>query len=449
MKKGQIIDAVEPGSIASELELLPGDELLEINGQIVEDVLDYRYLCNDEYLTLHIRRGDEEAEFEVEKDADEDLGLIFSNGLMDDYRSCSNRCIFCFVDQMPCGMRDTLYFKDDDARLSFLQGNYITMTNLSEHDVEKIINYRLSPINISVHTMNPELRVRMLHNKYAGESLKIIDRFYEAGLTMNGQIVMCEGFNDGDELEYTIGELAKYAPVMQSLSVVPVGLTKYREKLEHLEPISVSCANKTIDTIERFQKEIYDRCGIHFVHASDEFYLMTGRPIPEADRYDGYLQFENGVGMVRQLSDSFLDALETTDEKNLSGDIRIATGLLAAQTMQQLMDKMHEHFPKLNIEVVPVINHFFGENITVAGLITGQDLTGQLKNLPNCKLTFIPSSMLRSGENVFLDDLTVDEAVSILDTQIISTECDGYELFDTIVQTIKTLKYVQTIKTLK
>ncbi|MBQ0026550.1 MAG: DUF512 domain-containing protein [Lachnospiraceae bacterium] len=440
MKKGQIIDAVEPGSIASELELLPGDELLEINGQIVEDVLDYRYLCNDEYLTLHIRRGEEEAEFEVEKDADEDLGLIFSNGLMDDYRSCSNRCIFCFVDQMPCGMRDTLYFKDDDARLSFLQGNYITMTNLSEHDVEKIINYRLSPINISVHTMNPELRVRMLHNKYAGESLKIIDRFYEAGLTMNGQIVMCEGFNDGDELEYTIGELAKYAPVMQSLSVVPVGLTKYREKLEHLEPISVSCANKTIDTIERFQKEIYDRCGIHFVHASDEFYLMTGRPIPEADRYDGYLQFENGVGMVRQLSDSFLDALETTDEKNLSGDIRIATGLLAAQTMQRLMDKMHEQFPELNIEVVPVINHFFGENITVAGLITGQDLTEQLKNLPNCKLTFIPSSMLRSGENVFLDDLTVEEAESILDTQIISTECDGYELFDTIVQAIKTLK---------
>ncbi len=440
MKKGQIIDAVEPGSIACELELLPGDELLEINGQIVEDVLDYRYLCNDEYLTLHIRRGSEEAEFEVEKDADEDLGLVFSNGLMDDYRSCSNRCIFCFVDQMPGGMRDTLYFKDDDARLSFLQGNYITMTNLSEHDVEKIINYRLSPINISVHTMNPELRVKMLHNKYAGDSLKIIDRFFEAGLVMNGQIVMCEGFNDGDELEYTIGELAKYAPVMQSLSVVPVGLTKYREKLEHLEPISVSCANRTIDTIERFQKEIYDRCGIHFVHASDELYLMTGRPIPEADRYDGYLQFENGVGMVRQLTDSFLDALETTEEKNLCGNIRLATGLLAAETMKQLMQEMQNHFPKLNIEVVPIINHFFGENITVAGLITGQDLTGQLRNLPNCSLTFIPSSMLRSGENVFLDDVTVEEAESILNTKIISTECDGYELFDTISQAIKTLK---------
>ena len=305
MNKSQRIDGIIPGSIADELGLEAGDMILSINGVQIEDVLDYRFLCKDEYLSILIRRGSEEGVFEVEKDADEDLGIVFDDGLMDESHSCRNKCIFCFIDQMPPGMRRTLYFKDDDERLSFLQGNYITLTNLGEHDIQRIVDYHLSPINISIHTMDPELRCRMLHNRFAGQSLRIIDRFYEAGITMNAQIVLCPGINDGDALDYTIKELARYLPHMESVSVVPVGLTKYREGLPELTPVTRDGAREVIDLVEKWQERLYPEYGLHFIHASDEFYLLAGRDIPEADRYDGYLQLENGVGMLRSLTDDF------------------------------------------------------------------------------------------------------------------------------------------------
>ena len=434
---GHIIDGILPGSIAEELGLEAGDILVSINDNPIVDVLDYRFLCMDEYLEILIRRGDEEAVFEVEKDAGEELGFYFENGLMDEYHSCCNKCIFCFIDQMPPGMRKTLYFKDDDERLSFLQGNYITLTSLSDHDLERIISYHLSPINISIQTMNPALRCEMLHNRFAGEVLSKLDRLYEAGITMNAQIVLCEGINDGDELEYTIKQLAKYAPVMESVSVVPVGLTKYRENLPALKPISPENANKTIDIIEMWQKYFYDKYELHFIHASDEFYLQTGRPLPEASRYDGYLQIENGVGMLTCFEEEFMAAIEDEEfykSKGIAYDDRprtytIATGLLAAPFIRKMADIFMQHHPQADIQVIPIRNDFFGELITVAGLVTGQDILMQLKGVSLGEKLFIPLNMLRSGEDVFLDDVTTGDIERELGVSVTPVPCEGNMLF--------------------
>ena len=291
-----IVKSIRPGSIAEEFELEQGDALLQINGKEIEDIFDYQYLVEDEYIEVLIRKPDgEEFILEIEKDPDEDLGIEFENGLMDNYRSCHNKCIFCFIDQMPKGMRETLYFKDDDSRLSFLQGNYVTLTNMSEHDIDRIIHYHLGPINVSVHTTNPKLRCKMLNNRFAGTSLSKMDKLAEAGIEMNGQVVLCKGINDGDELRRTIKDLMGYIPAMQSLSIVPSGLTKYREGLFKLEPFTKEDACEVIDIIEGYQKEIYAKYGVHFVQASDEWYILAGRDFPEEERYDGYIQLENGV----------------------------------------------------------------------------------------------------------------------------------------------------------
>lgn len=428
MKKGQRIDAIEPGSIGEELELEPGDILVSINGQPVEDVLDYRFLCRDEYLEILIRRGEEEGIFEVEKDEEDDLGLIFDNGLMDEYRSCGNKCIFCFIDQMPPGMRETLYFKDDDARLSFLQGNYVTLTNITKHDMERILRYRLEPINISVHTTDPELRVKMLHNRLAGKSLEKIRQLYDAGLEMNGQIVLCEGINDGEVLKKTIEDLSQYLPYFRSLSVVPVGLTKFREHLYPLHPVSQKCLNETIDIVEEFQKKLYPEWGLHFVHASDEFYLNTGRPIPEAERYDGYLQIENGVGMRRLLEDEFREALAQREGDGRERHVTIATGKLAELFMGDLLEEFRKKFPNVQVDLAGIVNHFFGETITVSGLITGQDLIAQLKGKDLGTELLITVNMLRNGENVLLDDLTTDDIEEALGVRLRVTGTSGGEL---------------------
>lgn len=294
------ISQVKEGSIAWELEIEPGDELLSINGETVEDVFDYHYLVNDEELELLIcKQNGEEWELEIEKDLEEDLGLEFENSLMDEYRSCRNHCVFCFIDQMPPGMRETLYFKDDDSRLSFLQGNYVTLTNMSDHDIDRIIRYHLAPINISFQTTNPKLRCEMLHNRFAGDIFPKVQRLYEAGIEMNGQIVLCKGLNDKAELERSISDLTKYLPHLKSVSVVPVGLSKYREGLYPLEPFTKEEAEQVIDTIEAWQKKLFPQYGLHFIHASDEWYLLAGRKLPEEARYDGYLQLENGVGMLK------------------------------------------------------------------------------------------------------------------------------------------------------
>ena len=302
MKHEHIIKDVLPGSIADELGIEAGDKLISINNNEIEDVFDYHFYVNDEELVLLIEKPNgEEWELEIEKDYEEDLGIEFEQGLMDEYRSCHNKCMFCFIDQMPEGMRDTLYFKDDDSRLSFLQGNYVTLTNMSDHDIERIVRYHLEPINISFQTTNPELRCKMLHNRFAGDALKKVDTLYESGIQMNGKFVLCKGINDGEELERSIRDLSKYVPCLQSVSVVPVGLTKYREGLYPLEPFTREDAVKILDTIHRWQDKFYEEYGIHFIHAGDEWYILAGEEMPEEERYDGYLQLENGVGMLRLL----------------------------------------------------------------------------------------------------------------------------------------------------
>ena len=421
-----VIANVEPGSIAEELELEAGDILLEINGNNIEDVFDYHYFMNEEYVELLVRKADgEEWELEIEKEFEEDLGLSFENGMMDDYRHCKNKCIFCFIDQMPPGMRETLYFKDDDTRLSFLQGNYVTLTNLKEKDVEKIIKYKLSPINISFQTTNPQLRCKMLHNRFAGESLKIVDKLIEAGITINGQIVLCKNWNDGEELERSLRDLYQYLPNLQSVSVVPVGLSKFREGLEPLEPFKKEDAKQVIALIEKWQKKAYGEYGLHFIHASDEWYLLAEEELPEESSYDGYLQLENGVGMLRLLESEFHDALAKKTGDQISRKISIATGKLAAPVLRKFMEELKEIYPNTEVNVYDITNEFFGEKITVAGLITGQDLKKQLKGKDLGTKLLLPCHMLRSGEEVFLDDVTVSELSEYLQIPIEIVDSDG------------------------
>lgn len=434
-KQEHIVKSIVPGSIAEELGIEPGDRLIEINGQRVKDIFDYHYLCNEEYLTVVVAKPDgEEWELDIEKEYEDDLGIEFENGLMDDYRSCSNKCIFCFIDQMPPGMRETLYFKDDDSRLSFLQGNYVTLTNMSEEDVERIITYKMSPINVSVQTMNPQLRCKMLNNRFAGDALKKIKRFAEAGIVMNGQIVLCKGVNDGDELEYSLQELFKYAPSMQSVSVVPVGLSKYREGLYPLESFNKEEAGKTIDIIEKWQKIAYDKFGFHFAQASDEWYLLAERPLPEEDRYDGYLQLENGVGMLTLLNNEFEEALEKAEASEKEKSVLIATGRLAAPTIANLSRKIKEKFPNIRVRVKAIRNDFFGEKITVSGLITGQDLLAQVKDDFAEDVLLIPINMLRSGEETLLDDYTVTEISEILQKPIRVVSSEGEDLLRAMIE---------------
>lgn len=430
--KEHIVYKVLPGSIAEELEVEPGDVLVSVNDHPIEDIFDYHYYTNEEYLTVVIRKPDgEEWELEIEKEYEDDLGIEFENGLMDDYKSCHNKCIFCFIDQMPKGMRDTLYFKDDDSRLSFLQGNYVTLTNMKEHDLDRIIEYKLGPINISVQTMNPELRCKMLNNRFAGEALKKLDRLYESGIPMNGQIVLCKGVNDGAELERSIQELMKYMPVMESVSVVPVGLSKYRDGLYPLEPFEKEDACEVIDMIEKYQKECYEEYGLHFIHASDEWYLLAERELPAEDNYDGYIQLENGVGMLRLLRDEFakaLSQLKTDEVTKEEYHITIATGRLAAPTIQELSEDFSKKFPQAKIQVVPIRNDFFGEMITVSGLLTGQDLIAQLKEKELGEKLLLPCNLLRSGEEVFLDDITLDELKKTLQVPIDIVKSSGQDL---------------------
>ncbi|NSF72523.1 DUF512 domain-containing protein [Blautia wexlerae] len=435
MKKNMhVISRVLPGSIGEELELEPGDVLVSINGQPVEDVFDYRYLMNDEVVELLIRKKNgEEWELEVEKDYEDDLGVEFENSLMDDYRSCSNHCIFCFIDQMPPNMRETLYFKDDDSRLSFLQGNYVTLTNMSEYDLDRIIKFHLSPINVSFQTMNPELRCKMLHNRFAGDALKKVDKLYQGGVIMNGQIVLCKGVNDRDELEYSLEKLSEYAPVLQSVSVVPVGLSKYRDGLYPLEPFDREDAEYLIEQVERWQKIMMERHGIHFIHASDEWYILAGKKLPEETRYDGYLQLENGVGMMRLLETEVKERLAGLEGDNREFTASVATGKLAAPFIQQYMKLIQEKFPNIKVNVYTIRNDFFGERITVSGLITGADLREQLKDKELGEKILIPCNMLRSGEDVFLDDLTVDDIREALGTELVVVDEPGADLVDCVI----------------
>lgn len=435
-----IVEKVETGSIAEELEIEPGDVLLEINGNKIEDIFDYQYHVQDEYIEVLIRKkSGEEWLLEIDKDYDEDLGICFENGLMDDYRSCHNKCIFCFIDQMPKGMRETLYFKDDDSRLSFLQGNYVTLTNMSDDDIERIIRYNLSPINVSFQTTNPELRCKMLNNRFAGEALQKAWKLAQAGITMNGQIVLCKGVNDGDELERSIRDLAKYLPNLESVSVVPVGLSKFREGLYPLEPFTKEDAKKVLGIIHKWQKKIYPEHGVHFVHASDEWYILAQEELPQEERYDGYLQLENGVGMLRLLKDEFAEAFEAVkrDKKRIAAmgesAISIATGKLAYPFIKEMADAVMAEFKQIQIRVYPIKNDFFGEMITVSGLLTGQDLKAQLAGQDLGERLLLPQNVLKSGETVFLDDMTVEELEKALQVPVDIVKSSGKDFVDAVL----------------
>lgn len=437
MKKHEhIIKSIMPGSIAEEMEIEPGDKLLSINGNEIEDIFDYRFYEKDEELLLLVeKQNGEQWELEIDKDPDEELGIGFGAGLMDEYRSCRNKCIFCFIDQMPDGMRETLYFKDDDSRLSFLQGNYVTLTNMSDHDIKRIIKYRLEPINISFQTTNPELRCRMLHNRFAGDALKKVDLLYQGGIEMNGQIVLCKGVNDGEELERSIRDLTRYLPLLKSVSVVPVGLSKFREGLYPLEPFTKEDAQEVLRIIHRWQDKVYERYGIHFIHAGDEWYLLAGQEVPEEERYDGYLQLENGVGMLRLLFNEFRDGFEKLKADERKEEISIATGKLAYPYLCSIAQKMEQKFDGLKINVYFIRNDFFGERITVSGLITGQDLVAQLKEKELGSRLLIPCNMLKADENIFLDDYTVLDVAEALQVPVDIVKSSGQDLIDMILKT--------------
>ena len=471
MSSKHLITEIAKGSVAEGLGIVPGDFLLSINDTEVIDVFDYRYLSQDTELNIVIEKADGNiCSYQIKKDEDDELGLEFKEALMDEYHSCSNKCIFCFIDQMPPGMRETLYFKDDDMRLSFLQGNYVTLTNLSDKDIERIIKYRLEPINVSFQTTNPELRCMMLHNRFAGESLKKARTLYEAGIIMNGQIVLCKGVNDGPELERSLKDLYEYVPVLESVSVVPVGLSKYRDGLYPLESFEKEDAKEVLKVIHKWQDKAYKEHGLHFVHASDEWYITAEEELPPEENYDGYLQIENGVGMLRSLIEEFEEGLIDISEainnykpgilgklskkaydrnyENLSGvakvsslinklnegrKLSIATGRIAAPFIQKLADKFMEQYPSYEIMVYAIKNDFFGEKITVTGLLTGVDVINQLKDKNLGDSLLISENMLRSGTDVLLDDTRLSDIENSLQTTTCVVKSNGKHLIESII----------------
>lgn len=433
-EKGHLITAVQPGSIAAELELQPGDRILSINDTEIEDIFDYRYLCNDEYIVLGVISGEtgEFWEFEIEKDNDEDLGIDFDNGLMSSYRSCHNKCVFCFIDQLPKGMRETLYFKDDDARLSFLQGNYITLTNMSDHDVDRICYYKLSPINISIHTTNPELRCKMLNNRFAGMALEKIKRFCEAGIEINGQVVLCKGYNDGAELDRTLNDIEAYLPNLLSISIVPVGLTKFREGLAPQVPFEQEDARRVLGQIHAKQSYFLEKYGRRVVYAGDEWYLKAKMELPLEEEYEDFPQLENGVGMLRSMISEVNAEIDYLKAQLALGgeaeetvefaeaDFDVITGYAAYEVISSLCERIMREFDGPRIHVYRIRNDFFGPDITVAGLITAQDIISQVPARESTETgsgehyILFTTNMIKSGTHLLLDDMTVEDVENAL-----------------------------------
>ena len=433
------IASVDPHSPARRAGVRPGETLTHINGHPIADVLDYKFYAYDPRLELTLTAdGGRSRTVRLRKGEGEDLGLNFETYLMDRARSCANRCIFCFVDQMPPGMRETLYFKDDDARLSFLMGNYITMTNLSRREVERICALRVSPINISVHATEPALREKMLGHRNAGRCLELMERFAAAGITMNCQIVACPGVNDGPALDRTLRDLGGLYPAVGSVAVVPVGITKYRQGLYPLRPYTEEEAAALLDQVEAFAAGFLAEHGTSLVWCSDEFYLLAGRELPGNGYYEEYAQLENGVGMLRLLTDQAMSLTED-EEEDLSvlapAPFSIATGASAAPFIQKIVDRCREKCPALRGRVYPIANRFFGETITVSGLITGGDLIDQLRGKELGERLLLPDNMLRAGERVFLDDVTVEQVEQALGVPVVPVEADsGFALVDAILE---------------
>ncbi len=426
-----IITSIDADSPAEKAGIRAGETLLRLNGHEIVDVLDYRFFGYDARLSVELAAPDGTTRtLRVKKYEGQDLGLNFDTYLMDEPRPCSNHCVFCFVDQMPPGMRDTLYFKDDDARLSFLMGNYITLTNLTEREAQRIIDLRISPINVSVQATEPQLRRTLLGNKDADKSLAYMRAFGEAGIEMNGQIVVCPGWNDGEHLRRTIEDLMDIG--FHSCSVVPVGLTKYRKGLAKLPPVDEKTAAEIIDTVDEYGAKCLERYGTRRFFCADELYLKAGRPLPDESYYEDFGQLDNGVGMLRSTTNEFLDALSDVED----GDVlsfTIATGVAAAPFIERLVNAAKERFPALCGEVVAIQNDFFGHSITVSGLVTGQDIIAQLSARADLgERIIIPANMLRHGEGVFLDDVTLEQLSEALHRPVVVSETDGYSLVDTI-----------------
>ena len=423
------IKSVDAHSPAQRAGVRPGETLTHINGRPIVDVLDYKFFAYDPRLELTLVGGDGRSRtLRVRKAEGEELGLNFETYLMDKARSCANRCIFCFVDQMPPGMRETLYFKDDDARLSFLMGNYITLTNLSEREIARIAELRISPINVSVHTTDPQLHCTMLGNKNALRSLDYIRAFCKAGIVMNGQIVVCPGWNDGDQLRRTLRDLTEMQ--FSSCSLVPVGITKYRQGLAKLRPVDAATAAEIIDIADEYGRENLERFGTRRFFCADELYLRAGRPLPRAEYYEGYRQLENGVGLMRSLEDDFLAGLATVDVPVRFSPFTIATGTAAAPFLRGLVQRAQADYPGLRGQVIAVENDFFGHTIDVAGLLTGQDISAQLRGRDLGDRVLIPIHMMRHGETVFLDDYTVERLSRELGVPVQVVDEDGFALVD-------------------
>ena len=417
-----------------------GDSLISINGKRIVDVLDYKFYAYDARLHVVLRRPDgSEYTVEVRKGEGGDLGLDFETYLMDNPRSCANNCVFCFIDQLPKGMRKTMYFKDDDARLSFLLGNYITLTNLSRREIDRIIALHVSPVNVSVHTTNPELRCRMLRNPRAGETIEVMRRFAGAGIVMNCQIVCCPGLNDGAELDRSMRDLAELYPQVHSVSIVPVGLTRFREGLYPLTAFTAEHAGETIDQVTAYGDECVEKYGSRIFFCGDEMYLKAGREIPPDDFYEEYTQLENGVGMLRLMETEYRSALKLSDPPD-GIPFSIATGTSAAPFFRMLLNLGRETYPELDGRVYAIQNDFFGRSINVTGLITGQDLIAQLKGRDLGQRLFISQNMLRRREMDFLDDVTLEQASEALGVPIYPIEQDGFALWDAMSGLLPELK---------
>ncbi len=429
------IENVLSSSYAEKAGVLNDDILVSINGNEIFDVLDYRFYIQSRKLSLSLLREGQVISTNIRKgDEFADIGLEFNTYLMDKQHSCKNKCIFCFVDQMPKGMRDTLYFKDDDSRMSFLFGNYITLTGLCEREVQRIMDMHISPVNISVHTMNPELRVKMMKNPNAGKVLGILDRFSEKGIEMNTQLVLCPGINDGEELRFSLEELSKLYPSVKSIAAVPVGLTKYRDGLYPLRTYTKEEAAQVIDIIDEFNAHFsFFNGGKNLAYASDEFYLIAERPLPDGDYYGEYSQLDNGVGMCTLLKEEFMSALDEIPERQVNRRLTIATGYAAYDLLKELCQKAQAKFKGLNIDVIKIKNDFFGDTVTVAGLVTGIDFKNQLKNKDLGEAVLIPRVSLRNEGDKFLDDITVEELSEALKIPVIPVENDGYKLLETII----------------
>lgn len=431
------IESVEEGSLAARAGLLASDVLESINGNPIKDVLDYRFYLAERRLRLSVLRGEKKFTAVIRKGEYDDIGLSFETPLMDKKQTCRNGCIFCFIDQMPRGYRETLYFKDDDSRLSFLQGNYVTLTNMTEEDIDRIIKMRMSPINVSVHTTNPELRVRMMKNRRAGEVLSYLTRLAEAGISLHAQIVLCRGINDGEELVRSMHDLAALYPALDSVSIVPAGLTGYREGLYPLTPYTQEECAEIVQTVEQFASQCCDALGAYIFHAADELYLKAGLSLPSEERYEGYPQIENGVGMLRSFWDEFHAALAAERAcgpcECAKRTVTVATGAAAYPMLSELAREAMTICPSLTVHVWQIENLFFGGEITVAGLLTGQDYLRALRNAPPADAVLISRTSLRAEGDLFLCGMSLEELSDALGVPVLPVENDGGAFLDALL----------------